>query len=69
MKYSQIVMGSAGTGKSTYCNAMQEHCAAAGRTVRVANLDPAAERFKYKVAFGASIVACTDDTESCGMKK
>lgn len=49
MKYAQIVLGSAGTGKSTYCQAIQEHCSAAGRTVRVANLDPAAETFKYQV--------------------
>jgi hypothetical protein len=99
MKYAQIVMGSAGTGKvgggglgvqalraaarqsgpvisgasraltpaacrafplapltaaqSTYCSAMQEHGAAAGRSIRVANLDPAAESFKYQAAFGA----------------
>ena len=31
---------------------MQEHCAASGRTVRVGNLDPAAEEFGYKVDFG-----------------
>jgi hypothetical protein len=84
MKYAQIVMGTAGTGKvrcrpdpaertcfgtgkpnptvhraafppapsllqSTYCKAFQEHCAAAGRSVRVANLDPAAENFGYQV--------------------
>ena len=98
MKFCQLVMGSAGTGKvcvlieqnrrqrracqfhhsqfdtrtrfarcahsqsphqfhhgaqSTYCQAIQEHCATKGRTVRVANLDPAAEAFKYDVAFGA----------------
>ena len=38
--------------QSTYCHALQEHCATKGRTVRVANLDPAAEHFKYNVAFG-----------------
>jgi GPN-loop GTPase len=55
----QVVMGPAGSGKSTYCNAMQEHCAAkvaggapAGTTlVSVANLDPAAEHFEYEAAF------------------
>ena len=39
--------------QSTYCQAIQEHCATKGRSVRVANLDPAAETFKYEVAFGA----------------
>jgi hypothetical protein len=32
---------------------MQEHAAASGRTIRVANLDPAAENYKYPAAFGA----------------
>lgn len=35
--------------QSTYCRVIQEHCAAAGRSVRVANLDPAAENFGYQV--------------------
>ncbi|KAA0148200.1 hypothetical protein FNF27_03144 [Cafeteria roenbergensis] len=49
MKYCQIVMGPAGTGKSTYCQTIQEHCAASGRSVHVINLDPAAEAFKYQI--------------------
>jgi len=51
----QLVLGPAGSGKSTYCHALQEHCASLGplrrRKVHVANLDPAAEEFKYDVAF------------------
>ncbi|GAX26395.1 uncharacterized protein FisN_2Hh185 [Fistulifera solaris] len=35
----QIVMGPAGSGKTTYCQAMQQHMPSA----RIANLDPAAE--------------------------
>lgn len=46
-----MVMGPAGTGKSTYCKIMQEHCQNAKRTVHVVNLDPAAETFEYEVAF------------------
>jgi hypothetical protein len=42
-KYAQLVMGSAGVGKSTFCRALQEHCSARGRNLRVWNLDPAAE--------------------------
>lgn len=44
-------MGPAGTGKSTYCKVMQEHCQNARRSVHVVNLDPAAETFEYDVAF------------------
>lgn len=61
MKYCQLVMGSAGTGKSTYCHTMQEHCATKGRTLRVANLDPAAEHFKYAVAFDIRELVSVED--------
>ncbi|CAM9374681.1 unnamed protein product [Laminaria digitata] len=46
-----MVMGPAGTGKSTYCKVMQEHCQNSRRSVHVVNLDPAAEAFEYDVAF------------------
>lgn len=46
-----MVMGPAGTGKSTYCKVMQEHCHNVRRNVHVVNLDPAAEAFDYDVAF------------------
>ena len=61
MKYAQIVIGPAGTGKSTYCHILQEHCLNVGRTVHVANMDPAAEAFKYTPAFGEG--CCVHD---CG---
>lgn len=61
MKFAQLVMGSAGTGKSTYCHLIQEHCSAAGRSVRVANLDPAAEVFRYQVAFDVRELISVDD--------
>jgi len=47
----QLVMGPAGVGKSTYCASMQEHAANERRNLHVANLDPAAEAFDYRVAF------------------
>mmetsp|Transcript_12755 Transcript_12755/g.36026 ORF Transcript_12755/g.36026 Transcript_12755/m.36026 type:complete len:305 (+) Transcript_12755:162-1076(+) len=53
--FIQIVMGPAGSGKSTYCQAMQYHASTLGgarkRTIHVANLDPAAENFGYELAF------------------
>lgn len=42
-------MGPAGSGKSTYCATMIEHCQAINRSVQVVNLDPAAEHFNYPV--------------------
>uniref|UniRef100_A0A7S1C3J6 GPN-loop GTPase 3 n=1 Tax=Bicosoecida sp. CB-2014 TaxID=1486930 RepID=A0A7S1C3J6_9STRA len=61
MKYAQVVMGPAGAGKSTYCHAVQEHCATMKRTVRVVNLDPAAEDFKYTVAHDVRDLISVDD--------
>lgn len=48
MRYAQLVVGPAGSGKSTYCSAIVKHGEASNRTVRVVNLDPAAERFDYE---------------------
>ncbi|KAI9908708.1 hypothetical protein PsorP6_004460 [Peronosclerospora sorghi] len=59
MRCCQMVMGPAGTGKSTYCNNMHEFCAASGRMTYVVNLDPAAEHFDYPVAFGAQLSMIT----------
>ncbi|KAG9291736.1 hypothetical protein G9A89_012021 [Geosiphon pyriformis] len=46
----QLVMGPAGSGKSTYCATIMTHCQNVGRTVNLFNLDPAAERFEYEPA-------------------
>ncbi|KAM6423427.1 GPN-loop GTPase 3 [Liasis olivaceus] len=48
-RYAQLVMGPAGSGKSTYCSILAQHCEALNRSVQVVNLDPAAEHFDYDV--------------------
>lgn len=49
MRYGQLVMGPAGSGKSRYCSVMQEAGQVARkRPVHVVNLDPAAEHFDYE---------------------
>ncbi|KAM4809343.1 GPN-loop GTPase 3 [Rhinophrynus dorsalis] len=48
-RYAQLVMGPAGSGKSTYCSTMVQHCETLNRSVQVVNLDPAAEYFDYPV--------------------
>lgn len=48
-RYGQLVMGPAGSGKSTYCSNIVRHCDAIRRNVLVVNLDPAAEHFDYPV--------------------
>ncbi|KAJ1969098.1 hypothetical protein IWQ62_000839 [Dispira parvispora] len=49
-RHAQLVMGPAGSGKSTYCATMMSHCEAQKRTVHLVNLDPAAEYFEYPPA-------------------
>mmetsp|Transcript_7264 Transcript_7264/g.13109 ORF Transcript_7264/g.13109 Transcript_7264/m.13109 type:complete len:335 (+) Transcript_7264:41-1045(+) len=50
--YGQLVVGPAGSGKSTYCSGIQSHCASISgrgrRTIHVVNLDPAAENLQYE---------------------
>lgn len=68
----QIVVGPAGSGKSTYCQIMQEHCATLGgarrRNVLVVNLDPAAERINYDCAIDVrDLISVEDVMEELGL--
>ena len=45
--FGQMILGPAGSGKSTYCKILQDHAASLKREIVVINLDPAAESFKY----------------------
>jgi GTPase SAR1 family protein len=49
VRYAQLVMGPAGSGKSTYCDYLFRHCEVIHRNIKIVNLDPAAEYFKYPV--------------------
>ena len=45
--YAQLIIGPAGSGKSTYCKIIQSHALTNKRTIKVINLDPAAENISY----------------------
>eukprot|EP01071_Lankesteria_metandrocarpae_P009829 Lankesteria_metandrocarpae@DN5253_c0_g1_i2.p2 len=47
--FGQLVVGPPGSGKSTYCNGMQQMCRAICRNVVIINLDPANDRLPYDV--------------------
>ncbi|ORZ24370.1 GPN-loop GTPase 3 [Absidia repens] len=47
-RHCQLVMGPAGSGKSTFCATMMTHCQTTKRRVHLVNLDPAAEHFEYE---------------------
>ncbi|KAI4089027.1 MAG: hypothetical protein LQ348_002742 [Seirophora lacunosa] len=50
MPFAQLVIGPPGSGKSTYCDGMQQFLSAIGRKCSVVNLDPANERTSYPCA-------------------
>lgn len=61
----QLVTGPAGSGKSTYSHILQQHCLSLGprhrRRIHIANLDPAAESFRYDVSFDIRDLISVDD--------
>ncbi|KAL5341864.1 GPN-loop GTPase [Aspergillus crustosus] len=46
-KFGVLVMGPAGAGKTTFCNALIQHLQTTRRSCFYVNLDPAAETFQY----------------------
>ncbi|KAL4865214.1 hypothetical protein BDV12DRAFT_174933 [Aspergillus spectabilis] len=47
-KFGVLVMGPAGAGKTTFCNALIQHLQTTRRSCFYINLDPAAETFQYE---------------------
>ncbi|KAI9809209.1 MAG: hypothetical protein M1825_002500 [Sarcosagium campestre] len=50
MPFAQLVIGPPGSGKSTYCNGMEQFMSAIKRKCSVVNLDPANEQTSYPCA-------------------
>ncbi|ROW14503.1 hypothetical protein VPNG_03172 [Cytospora leucostoma] len=50
MPFAQLVLGSPGAGKSTYCDGMHQFMGAIGRSCSVVNLDPANDKMSYPCA-------------------
>lgn len=50
MPFAQLVLGSPGAGKSTYCDGMHQFLGAIGRQCSVVNLDPANDHTNYPCA-------------------
>ncbi|KAI1460305.1 hypothetical protein F4805DRAFT_465570 [Annulohypoxylon moriforme] len=50
MPFAQLVLGSPGSGKSTYCDGMHQFMSAIGRDCSVVNLDPANDKTNYPCA-------------------
>ncbi|PSR80647.1 hypothetical protein BD289DRAFT_373699 [Coniella lustricola] len=50
MPFAQLILGSPGAGKSTYCDGMHQFMGAIGRSCSVINLDPANDKTNYPCA-------------------
>lgn len=61
VKFGQVILGPAGSGKSTYCAELHRYCTDSQRVVHVVNLDPAAEDFKYPVSVDIRELISVDD--------
>ncbi|KAE8663254.1 hypothetical protein F3Y22_tig00112989pilonHSYRG00048 [Hibiscus syriacus] len=61
MAYAQLVIGPTGSGKSTYCSSLYQHCETLGRSIHIVNLNPAAENFDYPVAMDIRELISLDD--------
>ncbi|XP_014288584.1 GPN-loop GTPase 3 [Halyomorpha halys] len=69
MRYGQLVIGPAGSGKSTYCSAIAQHAASCNKTIEVVNLDPAAEFFTYDpIADVRELIHVDDAMEDVDLK-
>jgi len=59
--FGQLVIGPPGSGKTTYCAAMEELLRGLGRKVAVINLDPANENMQYSPAVDVSELISLED--------
>uniref|UniRef100_A0A1A7WJL9 GPN-loop GTPase 2 n=1 Tax=Iconisemion striatum TaxID=60296 RepID=A0A1A7WJL9_9TELE len=61
LRFGQVVIGPPGSGKTTYCQGMQQFLASLGRKVVVVNMDPANEGMPYSCAVDISDLVTLDD--------
>jgi Conserved hypothetical ATP binding protein len=59
MGFGQLVIGPPGSGKTTYCNGMQQYLQLTRRKVAVINLDPANDALPYECAVDVADLAGT----------
>ncbi|NXL37887.1 GPN2 GTPase, partial [Glaucidium brasilianum] len=65
LAFGQVVIGPPGSGKTTYCQGMQEFLGRIGRKVTVVNLDPANEAMPYQCAVDiAELITLPDVMEN-----
>ena len=61
INFGQVVIGPPGSGKTTYCNGMQQLMKAIGRECCIVNLDPANEYLPYDCAIDINELVTVED--------
>lgn len=61
VNFGQIVIGPPGSGKTTYCNGMQQFMKAIGRDCCVVNLDPANDFLPYDCQIDINELVSVED--------
>ncbi|KAG9290831.1 hypothetical protein G9A89_010980 [Geosiphon pyriformis] len=61
MPFGQIVIGPPGSGKTTYCNGLQQFLNVTGRKVSVVNLDPANDFLPYNCSVNIADLITLED--------
>jgi GPN-loop GTPase len=68
MPFGEIVVGSPGSGKSTYCYGKHQLFAALNRPISIVNLDPANDNIPYPCAIDiASLITLQDAMSTHGL--
>ena len=60
-KHAIVVVGPAGSGKSTFCKTLFEHYSITKKSTHICNFDPAAEDLCYEPSMDVRELICVDD--------
>ena len=64
MPFGQLVVGPPGSGKTTYCNGMQQFLSLLGRKTVIVNLDPANDSLPYECAVDLADLVSLEEVQN-----
>ena len=64
MPFGQLVVGPPGSGKTTYCNGMQQFLSLMGRKTVIVNLDPANDSLPYECSIDIADLVSLEEVQN-----